>query len=276
MSPISVFFYKTIGVERNPTEDIINSLKEDKEWALILKKLNNYELKTAVLICSIDSVDSFFEKIDNKNEIKEENEDEINENETVENRIVVNNISNEKQEIIFIHLGVDANGSGIKLESKCYNNKTFRIPDQSGNKPENECISVIDPLDLPLHSNLDILQIYEKIVSENYDFKVEISVDPGRYLCNYIYYKSLKLCNDGNKTNLINEINESNETIQTIKNTTNTNNNNSNNSNNGKDSHTNSKDIYKSIFIHFPPANVISLEDQIKFIKNTIETIAQI
>ena len=106
------------------------------------------------------------------------------------------------KELYFIHLGVDCNGETIKLEQFAYNNKTFRVPDYRGYQPQNEVIENENTFDLPLETSWnvnEILQsIHNKIIENNtvsnYFLKpsfLTISNDPGRYLCNYIYYRSL-------------------------------------------------------------------------------------
>lgn len=106
------------------------------------------------------------------------------------------------KELYFIHLGVDCNGETIKLEQYAYNNKTFRVPDYRGYQPQEENIELGFSFNEPLPTTWNIPRILqtiqEKIQKENtvnnYLLKpsyVTISNDPGRYLCNYIYYRSL-------------------------------------------------------------------------------------
>jgi pyroglutamyl-peptidase len=102
---------------------------------------------------------------------------------------------------IFIHIGVDSRATFIKLEQCAYNNMTFRVPDVCGYQPENCVICEASDLDCPLYSDLPLEQLcaelnqaHPAVVSgaeEPVTERVQLSQDPGRYLCNYTYYQAL-------------------------------------------------------------------------------------
>lgn len=93
-----------------------------------------------------------------------------------------------------LHLGV-APIQNYHLERCGYNKKDFRIPDNIGYQPRNEQICTASELDTELQTKLNVDEICWKLGKEGHD--VAISLDPGRYLCNYIFYSSLsKLCNE--------------------------------------------------------------------------------
>ena len=50
------------------------------------------------------------------------------------------------------------------------------------------------PLEFDFKTKIPIEKILEKLKKNK--FKVEISNDPGRFICNYLYYLSLKYGND--------------------------------------------------------------------------------
>lgn len=108
------------------------------------------------------------------------------------------------KELYFIHLGVDCNGQHIKLEQCAYNNKTFRVPDFRGYQPEQEAIESATEFNQPKQTSWDVTSVLATIhakiannhTANNYLLKpsfINISQDPGRYLCNYIYFRSLTL-----------------------------------------------------------------------------------
>lgn len=81
------------------------------------------------------------------------------------------------------------------LEVCAYNNKTFRIPDNAGKQYNAEKINQKDELDHMLKCHLDLNDLMTKL--KNHD--IVLSTDPGRYLCNYVYFRSLDTLCSANK-----------------------------------------------------------------------------
>lgn len=107
---------------------------------------------------------------------------------------------NKGMKILNLHLGVSP-GFNYTLEKCGYNNKDFCIPDNLGYQPQNETICQTKELDEQIFTKLDLGDISFKLSQAGHD--VVISSDPGRYLCNYIFYCSLdKLCSNENCTSL--------------------------------------------------------------------------
>lgn len=103
-------------------------------------------------------------------------------------------ISNPPQDrLVLLHLGV-ARSEGFRLEACAYNEATFRIPDQSGYQPFGAPI-VSDPnqpVGACFNTLLDLNGLHERLASEFPEIRTVISTDPGRYVCNYVYCKSLE------------------------------------------------------------------------------------
>ena len=97
-------------------------------------------------------------------------------------------VSDVRGDRICIHLGVDSSGHHFKLERAAYNNTTFRIPDTTGLQP-NAC-KIVDQFefDEPLASKFNLDAALTTLQDEGFDVKT--SDDPGRYLCNYVFYQS--------------------------------------------------------------------------------------
>lgn len=91
---------------------------------------------------------------------------------------------------IRIHLGLDEKAKTFKIEKFAYNEKNFPIPDMDnlGQAGGGEAIDVIGPIHQ--ETCIDVHALLTHLVKMK--FQVEISDDPGRYVCNYMYYKSLK------------------------------------------------------------------------------------
>lgn len=116
---------------------------------------------------------------------------------------------------VCIHFGVDVSREDFAIERFAYNEADFRIPDVDGiilNR-----MRIVPTLSLDrLETKLD----YDAVAG---DFK--ISNDPGRYICNYLYFLSLL------------------------------------------------KTGGRSLFIHCPPYEAISQDEQIVIVKDLIETV---
>ena len=86
---------------------------------------------------------------------------------------------------VCLHFGVNEIATGIQLERFAYNQALFRIPDADGYTTPAEG-EVIDPSsDAQLATAVPINYLIDR------DSRLAVSTDPGRYLCNYLYFKSL-------------------------------------------------------------------------------------
>uniref|UniRef100_K3W7U5 Pyroglutamyl-peptidase I n=1 Tax=Globisporangium ultimum (strain ATCC 200006 / CBS 805.95 / DAOM BR144) TaxID=431595 RepID=K3W7U5_GLOUD len=85
---------------------------------------------------------------------------------------------------VFLRMGVDADSTKFSLE---YNLADFRTPDERGwvaqnvviNADEDDALKTMLPLD-------EMLADLERV-----NANARISTDPGRYICNYVYFHSL-------------------------------------------------------------------------------------
>lgn len=88
---------------------------------------------------------------------------------------------------ILLHFGVSANSRTLKLEQVGYNVADFRVPDERGYVAKDEIIREGEPDKIYTNVPLDDLQkMLQPICSH-----ISISTDPGRYICNYVYFRSL-------------------------------------------------------------------------------------
>jgi pyroglutamyl-peptidase len=91
-----------------------------------------------------------------------------------------------------VHIGVSDKADCINLETCAYNNMNFRVADESGFCPSNEVIDTDLSLDQAMQTDLDVNKIAALLQEDNLPFIV--STDPGRFICNYIYYRSMQKC----------------------------------------------------------------------------------
>ncbi|TMW60837.1 hypothetical protein Poli38472_000879 [Pythium oligandrum] len=135
---------------------------------------------------------------------------------------------------IFLHLGVAASAKQFRLERVGYNLADFRIPDERGwvakeqiiDQDEKDALETALPLD-------DML----KTLQENTEL-VGISTDPGRYICNYVYFHSL----------------------QWVK----------------KQLAEAADDEHHALFVHVPPFDVIPQDAQVAFVREVIAFVANL
>ena len=95
--------------------------------------------------------------------------------------------SNPSATNIILHFGVAASRKTFSLEKYGYNNATFGIPDVCGNTPNKCQIDATSELDASICTALPIDDFIKEL-----KHPVCVSCDPGRYICNYAYFYSLK------------------------------------------------------------------------------------
>ena len=147
-------FGKFNGVEVNPTTILIDKLKECSGSG------DDDEITYEVLEVAVDKVNSYLCSLP------------------------------QEDALCFIHLGVNATGDCIQLERMAYNNMNFRCEDESGFQPKSTPICEELSLDGSIMSDLPLEEFATDMCNEGFNCKT--SDDPGRFLCNYVYFKSLQ------------------------------------------------------------------------------------
>ena len=147
-----------------------------------------------------------------------------------------------KQNVIFLHLGV-GRSRGFRLESCAYNEATFRIPDQRGYQPKEQAIVKSDPVGLSYQTSLDLESLQKQMLTDFPTISTVISIDPGRFVCNYVYCKSLEVTSS---------LNSQQEKSMPEK----------------------SNMCWESLFLHVPHFDIISEEDQLAYVAGLIQNLA--
>ncbi|GMH34008.1 hypothetical protein BSKO_01842 [Bryopsis sp. KO-2023] len=96
-----------------------------------------------------------------------------------------------RDEVVWLHLGVNINGKCFEIEQQAVNNANFRVPDEDGWKPVNCQIGTTNGLTLEsrLCSDLDTKALAGGLKKEG--FNIELSDDAGTFICNQTYFASL-------------------------------------------------------------------------------------
>jgi pyroglutamyl-peptidase len=87
-----------------------------------------------------------------------------------------------------ILLGEAGGSKTIRLETTAWNEMDFRIPDIAGRQPQGRPIA--EGAADSLRSTLPLVSIHECLLDAGYP--VSYSDDPGRYLCNQLFYQILR------------------------------------------------------------------------------------
>ncbi|KAH8853709.1 Pyroglutamyl-peptidase 1-like protein [Schistosoma japonicum] len=103
----------------------------------------------------------------------------------------VNSIWRENPDLV-IHVGMDTSVAMPILETQSYS-RGYDKPDMDGSYCENDgCASTYGkPI---LYCNMNLSKVYGKLMDNH--VACSISSDPGRFLCGYMYYKSLEYSPD--------------------------------------------------------------------------------
>lgn len=95
--------------------------------------------------------------------------------------------------VVFVHFGVNVSVRRCELEMQGFNEATFTCPDEAGWSPVKVPINPDSSLPLAhaLCTKLPLLQLARTLQTRGFD--VGVSKDAGRFVCNFVYYNSLRL-----------------------------------------------------------------------------------
>jgi len=102
-----------------------------------------------------------------------------------------NSESSSPERVILIHFGVNSGATRFAIENQAVNEATFRCPDEMGWKPQKLPIIPSDGgISRVRQSSLPVDEITKALAKNGYE--VMTSDDAGRFVCNYVYYHSLR------------------------------------------------------------------------------------
>lgn len=96
----------------------------------------------------------------------------------------------ELQPKLCVHVGVHGLADSVQLEM-CAHNDGYNRPDECGKKCRHGCC--VEGGTECLSTSLDLEKICSEVMTAKSPCLVALSDDAGRFLCDYIYYKSLHL-----------------------------------------------------------------------------------
>ncbi|KAK8968378.1 hypothetical protein KSP40_PGU003194 [Platanthera guangdongensis] len=173
-------FKKFLGVAENPTETIVSNLKSYME-----KK----GLPKGLIIGSCSILETAGEgAVATLYKVLESALDDHADSSTTIGRV------------IWLHFGVNSGASRFAIENQAVNEATFRCPDELGWKPQRVPIVPSDGgISRTRESSLPTNEITKALSRLGYP--VLTSDDAGRFVCNYVYYHSLRFAEQhGNKS----------------------------------------------------------------------------
>ncbi|XP_038714658.1 pyrrolidone-carboxylate peptidase-like [Tripterygium wilfordii] len=93
--------------------------------------------------------------------------------------------------VIWVHFGVNSGATRFAIEHQAVNEATFRCPDEMGWKPQKVPIIPADGgISRIRETSLPVEDITKALAKQGY--AVMTSDDAGRFVCNYVYYHSLR------------------------------------------------------------------------------------
>ncbi|XP_068663250.1 uncharacterized protein [Aristolochia californica] len=161
-------FKKFHGVTENPTETIVSNLKEFTGKKGLPKGLvlGSCEVLETAGLGALASLYQMFES-------------------------GLNSKTSSSGRVILVHFGVNSGAIRFAIEQQAVNEATFRCPDELGWKPQKVPIVPSDGgISRTRETTLPVNEITKSLAKMGYE--VTPSEDAGRFVCNYVYYHSLR------------------------------------------------------------------------------------
>ncbi|KAH9556724.1 hypothetical protein CY35_07G045700 [Sphagnum magellanicum] len=108
-----------------------------------------------------------------------------------EGKLDVSSLPNTEKKIVWVHLGVNSGATNFALERRAVNEATFRCSDELGWQPQRIPIVAEDgPISHIRETTIPVRDLVTTLGKNGFD--VMESYDAGRFVCNYVYYQSLR------------------------------------------------------------------------------------
>lgn len=181
-----------------------------------------------------------------------------------------------EKKVVLLHLGVNYRGTHFQVESCAYNEADFRIPDERGYQPRNKAIVDAYPVGASLETLLDVPALVTflnatdnggadkqeqhknlRSVANNNSPSIlaKSSIDPGRFVCNYVYCYSLDKFQCSHLAAAAPRSSDTDTEAPAPAAKTESN--------------------VRCLFLHVPPFSVVSEEEQLRVVSNLMEALYQ-
>lgn len=108
-----------------------------------------------------------------------------------EGKLDMSSLPNTEKKIVWVHLGVNSGAFNFTLERRAVNEATFRCSDELGWQPQRIPIVAEDgPISHIRETTIPVRDLVTALGKNGFD--VMESYDAGRFVCNYVYYQSLR------------------------------------------------------------------------------------
>ncbi|OMO78243.1 Peptidase C15, pyroglutamyl peptidase I [Corchorus capsularis] len=162
-------FKKFQGVAENPTETIVNNLMNFVQTKGLLRAGVTLGSCTVLETAGDGALPMLYEVLESG----------------------ISRTDTKNEQVIWLHLGVNSGAKKFAIERQAVNEATFRCPDELGWQPEQHPIVAEDGgISRKQETTCSIEAILKVLKNKGYD--VTISDDAGRFVCNYVYYHSLR------------------------------------------------------------------------------------
>ncbi|KAI3435205.1 uncharacterized protein J3R85_006445 [Psidium guajava] len=163
-------FKKFQGVSENPTETIVNNLKSYVEKKRLLPGVT-LGMCTVLETAGVGALPRLFEVMESG---------------------ISSNGSTSSEQVVWLHLGVNSSALKFAIERQAVNEATFGCPDERGWQPQGVPVVPEDgQTSRTRQTSLSTEAILKFLKKKGCD--VTLSKDAGRFVCNYVYYQSLRL-----------------------------------------------------------------------------------
>lgn len=162
-------FKKFQGVSENPTESIVNNLKDYVERGGLPIGVTLGSC-TVLETAGIGALPVLYKVIESG---------------------ISGTDSADLEQVVWLHLGVNSGALKFAIERQAINEATFRCPDQLGWQPQQFPIISEDGGTSQIRKTTCSVEAILKILKKK-GYDVMISDDAGRFVCNYVYYQSLR------------------------------------------------------------------------------------
>ncbi|KAL5829129.1 hypothetical protein ACOSQ3_018597 [Xanthoceras sorbifolium] len=178
-------FKKFQGVEENPTETMVNNLKDfvEKRGLPAGLKLGSCTVLETAGIGALPIL----------NKILESGISSMDKEQVIWLfwGLYIVKLMQQGQAVLMLHFGVNAGASKFAIERQAVNEATFGCPDELGWQPQQLPIVPEDGgISRTRETSCSTEAILEVLKKKGYD--ATISRNAGRYVCNYVYYHSLR------------------------------------------------------------------------------------